>query len=146
MGGGFLPSFLFSGFLCEGRYSSSSESEGREGGGERGEEGGGDWRKGYRVGGENRKREVGFDGNGVREKGWSGGVVERGRERWRGEERRDGNEGIVIVEERGRRENRKEGGGKGGVRSRGAEFKNWGVGVCQLWVFLEENQKRTQLK
>ena len=27
------------------------------------------------------KREVGFDGNGIREEGWSGGFVERGRER-----------------------------------------------------------------
>ena len=112
MGGGFPPSFLFSG--SGGRYSSLSESEGREGGGERG----GDWRE-RDTGLEERgrqKREASL----VREEGWSG-VVEKGRERWRGEEERDGDEGVVIVEERGRRENRKKGGGKGGVRSGGAE-------------------------
>ena len=44
---------------------------------------------------------MGFDGNGIWEEDWSGGVVERGRETWRGEEGRDENEGVVIVEERG---------------------------------------------
>ena len=91
-------------------------------GGERGGKKGGDWRE--------------------RDTGWEG---KRGRERWREEEGRDGNEGVVIVEERGRRANQKEGGGKGRVRRGGAEFKNWGMGVCSFMGFLgrEETKKNT---
>ena len=73
--------------------------------------------------------------------------MERGRERWRGEEGRDWNEGVVIVEERGRRANRKDGGGEGRARSGVAEFKNWGVGVCSFLGFLgREETKKKPLK
>ena len=54
MVGGFLPSFLFSGFLWEelwGRYSSSSTQREGKGGERGGKKGGRLERKGYRVGG-----------------------------------------------------------------------------------------------
>ena len=75
---GFCLLFCFLDFFGRssgGRYSYSSESEGREGGVERGEEGG----------------EIGEK----RIQGWRGK-----RERRKGEEGRDGNEGVVIVEEK----------------------------------------------
>ena len=88
----------FFGRSCRGRYSSlSSQREGKGGG----EEGG---RRGKRGG---RERDTGLEGK-------------RGRERRRGEEGRDGNEEVVNVEERGRRENRKEG---DGGRNRGGNDK-----------------------
>ena len=62
-------------------------------------------REGGRRAGDWRERDTGLEG-------------ERERERRRGEEGRDGNEGVVIVEERGRRENRKEG---DGGRNRGGK-------------------------
>ena len=62
-------------------------------------------REGRRRGGDWRERDTGLEGK-------------RGRERWRGEEGRDRNEVVVIVEERGRRGYRKEG---NGGRNRGGK-------------------------
>ena len=64
--------------------------------------------------------EVGFGGDGVGEKGWGRGIVEEGGEKWGREEGGNGDEGVVIEEERGRRkdgaERRREGGVRGRVR------------------------------
>ena len=48
--------------------------------------------------------EVGFDGDGVGEEGWSRGIVEERGERWGEEEGGDGDERVVIEEKRRRRE------------------------------------------
>ena len=60
---------------------------------------------------------MGFGGDGVGEEGWGDGVVEERGERRRGKERGDGNEVVVIVEERGRGKDGGEMGGKCRVRS-----------------------------
>ena len=102
MGGDFISVFwIFLGALRGGILHRLSQGEG-EGGGEKGDIGE-KGIQGWRGKEEERREKWVLMGTELGE-GWSGGVVERERERWRGEEGRDWNEGVVIVEERGRSE------------------------------------------